>query len=154
MTSVAALPSWTVRRQKGRPVIAEKPVSCGVRSLKLPPSIPPAPSTSRFVVNGLRDHEEIRPSSSRYRQGGHGKGTRIAGWAQNPAHCSWRRIHKHIREHGNQLRGLGLDGRGERIRTSGLLVPNQALYQAEPRPDKVEELTFSIVQRGLQEGEY
>ena len=26
------------------------------------------------------------------------------------------------------------DGRGERIRTSGLLVPNQALYQAEPRP--------------------
>ena len=30
-----------------------------------------------------------------------------------------------------------LDGRGERIRTSGLLVPNQALYQAEPRPDGV-----------------
>src|SRR5690348_18416834 len=27
-------------------------------------------------------------------------------------------------------------GRGERIRTSGLLVPNQALYQAEPRPDR------------------
>ena len=26
-------------------------------------------------------------------------------------------------------------GRGERIRTSGLLVPNQALYQAEPRPE-------------------
>gem|GEM_PF-3454957 len=25
--------------------------------------------------------------------------------------------------------------RGERIRTSGLLVPNQALYQAEPRPE-------------------
>ena len=29
----------------------------------------------------------------------------------------------------------GLDGRGERIRTSGLLDPNQALYQAEPRPE-------------------
>jgi hypothetical protein len=28
-----------------------------------------------------------------------------------------------------------LVGRGERIRTSDLLVPNQALYQAEPRPD-------------------
>jgi hypothetical protein len=28
------------------------------------------------------------------------------------------------------------DGRGERIRTSGLLVPNQALYQAEPRPEE------------------
>ena len=26
-------------------------------------------------------------------------------------------------------------GRGEWIRTTGLLVPNQALYQAEPRPD-------------------
>jgi hypothetical protein len=28
-------------------------------------------------------------------------------------------------------------GRGEWIRTTGLLVPNQALYQAEPRPDKL-----------------
>src|SRR5579864_9120520 len=27
-------------------------------------------------------------------------------------------------------------GRGEWIRTTGLLVPNQALYQAEPRPEK------------------
>jgi hypothetical protein len=27
-------------------------------------------------------------------------------------------------------------GRGEWIRTTGLLVPNQALYQAEPRPDE------------------
>src|ERR1700683_1651169 len=29
----------------------------------------------------------------------------------------------------------GLSGRGEWIRTTGLLVPNQALYQAEPRPE-------------------
>jgi hypothetical protein len=29
----------------------------------------------------------------------------------------------------------GLIGRGEWIRTTGLLVPNQALYQAEPRPE-------------------
>jgi hypothetical protein len=28
-----------------------------------------------------------------------------------------------------------MNGRGEWIRTTGLLVPNQALYQAEPRPD-------------------
>jgi hypothetical protein len=28
-------------------------------------------------------------------------------------------------------------GRGERIRTSGLLDPNQALYQAEPRPEEL-----------------
>jgi hypothetical protein len=43
---------------------------------------------------------------------------------------------------GPQSVGLSLraansrNGRGERIRTSGLLVPNQALYQAEPRPDE------------------
>ncbi len=30
---------------------------------------------------------------------------------------------------------LDLIGRGERIRTSDLTVPNRALYQAEPRPD-------------------
>ena len=29
------------------------------------------------------------------------------------------------------------NGRGERIRTSDLTVPNRALYQAEPRPDTV-----------------
>ena len=30
---------------------------------------------------------------------------------------------------------LDLNGRGERIRTSDLSVPNRALYQAEPRPE-------------------
>jgi hypothetical protein len=29
-----------------------------------------------------------------------------------------------------------INGRGEWIRTTGLLVPNQALYQAEPRPEQ------------------
>ena len=33
--------------------------------------------------------------------------------------------------------GLLVYGRGERIRTSDLTVPNRALYQAEPRPDKL-----------------
>ena len=28
-----------------------------------------------------------------------------------------------------------INGRGERIRTSDLTVPNRALYQAEPRPE-------------------
>jgi hypothetical protein len=32
--------------------------------------------------------------------------------------------------------GNDINGRGERIRTSDLSVPNRALYQAEPRPDK------------------
>ena len=35
-----------------------------------------------------------------------------------------------------QIIGRGRNGRGEWIRTTGLLVPNQALYQAEPRPDE------------------
>ena len=38
-----------------------------------------------------------------------------------------------------ELAGLSkdLDGRGERIRTSGLYVPNVALYQAKLHPDLV-----------------
>jgi integrase len=31
---------------------------------------------------------------------------------------------------------VGASGLGEWIRTTGLLVPNQALYQAEPRPEE------------------
>ena len=31
---------------------------------------------------------------------------------------------------------LDVVGRGEWIRTTDLTVPNRALYQAEPRPDK------------------
>jgi hypothetical protein len=34
-----------------------------------------------------------------------------------------------------QLYVIDLIGRGERIRTSDPLVPNQVLYQAEPLPD-------------------
>ena len=39
--------------------------------------------------------------------------------------------------------GIGVNGRGERIRTSDLLVPNQALYQAEPRPDEERNLQYT-----------
>ena len=35
----------------------------------------------------------------------------------------------------NGEKRLRINGRGEWIRTTGLLVPNQALYQAEPRPE-------------------
>ena len=31
-------------------------------------------------------------------------------------------------------------GRGERIRTSDLTVPNRALYQAEPRPEALKKV--------------
>jgi hypothetical protein len=34
------------------------------------------------------------------------------------------------------LRLLQESGRGDWIRTSGLSVPNRALYQAEPRPEQ------------------
>jgi hypothetical protein len=40
-------------------------------------------------------------------------------------------------------------GRGEWIRTTGLLVPNQALYQAEPRPDECGEPQFNIRSRSF-----
>jgi hypothetical protein len=43
-------------------------------------------------------------------------------------------------EDSSAIRGTGggkrrKDGRGERIRTSDPLVPNQVLYQAEPLPE-------------------
>ena len=38
-------------------------------------------------------------------------------------------------ENRASLRKPHFFGRGERIRTSGLFVPNEALYQAELRPD-------------------
>jgi hypothetical protein len=39
-------------------------------------------------------------------------------------------------------------GRGEWIRTTGLLVPNQALYQAEPRPDYAEPFHYTLRSSG------
>jgi hypothetical protein len=36
---------------------------------------------------------------------------------------------------GKDCKLLPVDGRGERIRTSDPLVPNQVLYQAEPLPE-------------------
>jgi hypothetical protein len=38
---------------------------------------------------------------------------------------------------------LQVDGRGERIRTSDPLVPNQVLYQAEPLPELAVERMFT-----------
>ena len=44
-----------------------------------------------------------------------------------------------------------INGRGEWIRTTGLLVPNQALYQAEPRPDEgMSRLIFALRSLGSQ----
>jgi hypothetical protein len=37
---------------------------------------------------------------------------------------------------------FNLIGRGEWIRTTDLTVPNRALYQAEPRPDKTLDSRF------------
>ena len=49
------------------------------------------------------------------------------------------------RLNSNQL--CEIDGRGERIRTSDPLVPNQVLYQAEPLPEHG--LLERIIGRGL-----
>ncbi len=49
---------------------------------------------------------------------------------------------------GTPRGALRISGRGERIRTSDLSVPNRALYQAEPRPD--EGLTLLETARGVQ----
>jgi hypothetical protein len=41
--------------------------------------------------------------------------------------------------------------RGDWIRTSDLFVPNEALYQAEPRPDKApvySDLALALLQEG------
>src|SRR5205085_10296276 len=35
-------------------------------------------------------------------------------------------------------------GRGDWIRTSGLSVPNRALYQAEPRPDERDSIPYHL----------
>jgi hypothetical protein len=35
--------------------------------------------------------------------------------------------------------------RGERIRTSDPLIPNQVLYQAEPRPEHISHKTYTTV---------
>jgi hypothetical protein len=46
------------------------------------------------------------------------------------------------------------NGRGERIRTSDLTVPNRALYQAEPRPDlTIGMITRQTEQRAKSEGQ-
>ncbi len=54
-----------------------------------------------------------------------------------PAHHlrlgTWRLINTALATDDTYGAGLG-NGRGERIRTSGLTVPNRALYQAELRP--------------------
>jgi hypothetical protein len=58
--------------------------------------------------------------------GGAGKRRRI-----RPPNCPPRNVPMEFNS-TNPVEG----GRGGRIRTSGLLDPNQALYQAEPRPDE------------------
>jgi hypothetical protein len=64
--------------------------------------------------------------------------TKASAHFRRLAECSSTR-QSAISYHGGLPRGEGaalLIGRGGRIRTSGLLVPNQALYQAEPRPEQ------------------
>jgi hypothetical protein len=45
--------------------------------------------------------------------------------------------------HSTKMQVIEKDGRGERIRTSDPLVPNQVLYQAEPLPELAVGRTFT-----------
>src|SRR4029453_2836335 len=45
-------------------------------------------------------------------------------------------LRKRPRNIENLTSGRSKNGRGDWIRTSGLSVPNRALYQAEPRPEE------------------
>ena len=47
------------------------------------------------------------------------------------------------RKEGNLFKCVRKNGRGERIRTSDPLVPNQVLYQAEPLPELAVGRTFT-----------
>jgi len=76
----------------------------------------------------LCEDQTARASTTRDRPKSDGRGVRGAYRKQNG-------LGRFTRGRSNSLKRLRLNGRGERIRTSGLLVPNQALYQAEPRPE-------------------
>ncbi len=83
-------------------------------------------STTRRYVHPQAHTIRDAMARARMGRGGHNSGHSEAtggkeGDAGNPA---------------NEMQREGLDGRGGRIRTSDLLVPNQALYQAEPRPEQ------------------
>ena len=45
-------------------------------------------------------------------------------------------MHQAVSEPQPEMYMLETNGRGERIRTSDPLVPNQVLYQAEPLPER------------------
>jgi hypothetical protein len=70
----------------------------------------------------------------RYRSRYRAKGLMVGatGFAPRPASAG-RRLKPSFRR-ARPSGSEGIDGRGDWIRTSGLSVPNRALYQAEPRP--------------------
>jgi hypothetical protein len=54
-----------------------------------------------------------------------------------------------LQDFSNRLILKKFDGRGERIRTSGLYVPNVALYQAKLHPDYRQSNTFWLLQKHI-----
>ena len=57
-------------------------------------------------------------------------------FATRQTHVKVSQLLKQIQPPFQAAVSIEMNGRGERIRTSDLSVPNRALYQAEPRPDK------------------
>jgi hypothetical protein len=82
-------------------------------------------STTKRYVHPQQDTVRDAMERSRKEQGGHTFGhtnEKAAEASSAPTALSNNNFNE-------------LSGRGEWIRTTGLLVPNQALYQAEPRPE-------------------
>jgi hypothetical protein len=83
-------------------------------------------STTRWYVHPQAD--TVREAMERARQearGGH-----------NSGHSNQKLVKQsNVASADNAMNVEGLNGRGAEIRTPDLLVPNQALYQAEPRPE-------------------
>ena len=86
-------------------------------------------TASKMKRRGRRLHRA--PSECRV---GHRKSKRTVG--SNP------RINKTKKESTCKIQVLSKNGRGDRIRTCGLCVPNAALYQTEPRLDILNFIVF------------
>ncbi len=89
---------------------------------------PRSPSSAAARANWLQVWTSFICASLAFRRLAGGPAIRL------PTPALFTRLYKQLTVDG--VFALREIGRGERIRTSGLLVPNQALYQAEPRPER------------------
>ncbi len=106
---------------------ATRALPAGLASWPVHPCLPGWPQR-------LRDYPPVRSSAGRYDRRRDRTCPSSTGWAQKWAQKRNGRREHRFRIGRNSMTVKRISGRGEWIRTTGLLVPNQALYQAEPRP--------------------